>query len=121
MKKTNIIFWIFTGLFAAFMLLSSIPDVMLSPEAKTFMGHLGYPDYFTRFIGVLKILGALAIVIPGSPRIKEWAYAGFFFDLIGATYSQIARDGFMPAIFFMLLPLGFWAVSYIYFHKRIGR
>jgi hypothetical protein len=41
MKKTNIIFWIFTGLFAAFMFLTAIPDMMLSPDAKTFMGHLG--------------------------------------------------------------------------------
>lgn len=121
MKKTNIIFWVFTALFAAFMLITAIPDVMLAPEAKVFMSHLGYPDYFTRFIGILKILGAIALVIPGSSRIKEWAYAGFFFDMIGATYSQLATDGFMPPIFFMLLPLGFCAVSYVYFHKRLGR
>jgi|SRR5579859_30807 len=119
MKKTNIIFWIITGLFAAFILFSSIPDILLTPEAKTFMGHLGYPDYFTVFIGVMKVLGIIAILVPGFPRVKEWAYAGLFFDLIGATYSLIARDGFQPPIVIMLLPLVFCGISYSYFHKRL--
>jgi uncharacterized membrane protein YphA (DoxX/SURF4 family) len=119
MKRTNLIYWIVTGLFAAFMLFSSIPDVILSEEAKTFMNGLGYPDYFTRFIGVVKVLGVIAILVPGYPRIKEWAYAGFFFDLIGATYSQIASAGFMPQIAFMLIPIVLCTFSYIYFHKRL--
>jgi len=119
MKKTNIIFWIVTGLFAAFMLSASIPDIMLTPDTKAFMAHLGYPDYFTVFIGVLKVLGVIAILVPGFPRIKEWAYAGFFFDLTGATYSLIARDGLMPQMAIMLLPLIFCGISYTYFHKRL--
>ena len=73
------------------MLFSSIPDVMATPEATKFMsGMLGYPAYFTPFIGVAKILGVIAILIPGFPRIKEWAYAGLAYDLIGAVYSGIA-------------------------------
>jgi hypothetical protein len=119
MKKTNTIFWIVTILFSAFMLFASIPDIMNSPDAKAFMSHLGYPVYFTPFIGVLKVLGIIAILVPGYPRITEWAYAGLFFDLIGATYSQIANDGFAPAVLFMLLPLIFWGISYAYFHKRL--
>jgi hypothetical protein len=120
MKKTNIIYWTVTILFAAFMLFSAIPDILLTPEAKAFMGNLGYPDYFTRFIGILKLLGVIAILVPGYPKIKEWAYAGFFFDLIGATYSQIAHDGFMVPVLFMLVPIIFCIVSYIYFHKRMN-
>jgi len=54
MKKLNIIYWVFTTLFAGLMLLSSIPDIILSPDAVVFMHHLGYPDYFTIFIGVAK-------------------------------------------------------------------
>lgn len=120
MKKTNTIYWIYTGLFAAFMLFSSIPDIMLAKEAKVFMQHLGYPDYFTIFIGILKVLGVIAILIPGYPRVKEWAYAGFFFDLVGATYSQIATDGWMPQIAFMLLPFLLWAGSYSYYRRRLA-
>ncbi len=120
-KKTNIIFWIVTGLFSAFMLYSSIPEITLTDEAKKFMSHLGYTDYFTRFIGVAKVLGIIAILFPGYPRIKEWAYAGLFFDLAGATYSQIATDGFFPQVAIMLLPIIFLFVSYIYYHKRLSQ
>lgn len=119
MKKTKIIFWIITGLFAAFMLSSAIPDIFMLPEAVTFMNHLGYPNYFIPFIGVAKVLGIIAILIPGFPRIKEWAYAGLFFDLAGASYSAIATDGFQPSILVMLLPLVFLFISYFLHHKKM--
>jgi hypothetical protein len=119
MKKTKVIYWIFTALFAAFMLLTAVPDVLMSDDAVKFMDHLGYPRYFTPFIGWAKILGAAAILVPGFPRIKEWAYAGLFFDLIGATYSQIATDGLMLPILFMLVPFILGAISYVYHHKRL--
>ena len=118
MKKTSIIYWIFTGLFGAFMLLSSIPNIMSSPESVAFMSHLGYPPYIIPFLGVVKMLGVIGIVIPGYPRIKEWAYAGFFFDLTGAVYSMIAVDGFVPQISFMILPFVLVIGSYIYCHKK---
>jgi uncharacterized membrane protein YphA (DoxX/SURF4 family) len=118
MKKNNIIFWIVTILFSAFMLFSSVNEIRNTPDAQTFMTHLGYPDYFNQFIGFMKALGVVAILIPGFPRLKEWAYAGLFFDLVGATYSQIATDGFKPEVAFMLVPVIFLFLSYIYFHKR---
>ncbi len=91
MKKTNILYWIFTALFAGLMIFSAIPDIMVTPQAVDIMStQLGYPSYFIRFIGVAKLLGAIAILIPGYRIIKEWAYAGLVFDLIGATYSSIA-------------------------------
>lgn len=118
MKKTKIIYWASTVLFVLFMALTAIPDVLVSEDAVKFMSHLGYPLYFVRFIGIAKILGAVAILIPGNyPRIKEWAYAGLFFDLIGATYSQLATEGFLPQIGFMLVFFIAGAVSYIYYHK----
>jgi hypothetical protein len=117
MKNTKLVFWIITAIFSAFMLFSAIPDVLLVPDALTFMHHLGYPNYFSQFLGVAKVLGIIAILIPGFPRIKEWAYAGLAYDLIGATYSQLATDGFQPGIFFMALPLLFLAASYILHHK----
>lgn len=120
MKKINTIYWIVTSLFAAFMLFSAIPDMLMVPEAKAFMNHIGYPDYFIPFIGVLKLLGSVAILIPGYPTIKEWAYAGLFFDLMGATYSIAATDGVKPDMLGMLLPFAFWTLSYVYFHKRLS-
>lgn len=118
MKKTKIIYWIFTGLFAAFMLFSAIPDIMNSKDAQELMGKLlGYPTYIIPFIGVAKLLGAIAILVPGFPRLKEWAYAGFTIDLLGAWYSGIAVGQPVGPSFFMLLPIGVMVVSYIYLHK----
>ena len=69
MKKANIFYWVFTGLFSAMMLGSAIPDVISSPIAVQGMHHeLGYPLYFIPFIGVAKILGVLAILLPISSR-----------------------------------------------------
>jgi uncharacterized membrane protein YphA (DoxX/SURF4 family) len=119
MKKTNILYWIFTALFAALMTFSSIPDILSSPEAVAFIGNLGYPKYFVPFIGVAKLLGVIAILIPGYPRIKEWAYAGLTFDLIAATYSQIAVNGFVAPTTFMFLPFGLCALSYIFYHNKL--
>lgn len=119
MKKTKIIFWTITALFSAFMLFSAIPDILVVPEAVKFMSDLGYPNYIIPFLGVAKALGIIAILIPISPRIKEWAYAGLFFDLIGATYSVIAHNGFQPSVLIMLLPVAFLFVSYFLFHKMM--
>src|ERR1700761_2503932 len=117
MKKTKIFYWVFTGLFAALMLFSAVPDILVVPDAVTFMSQLGYPKYIIPFLGVAKLLGAIAILIPGFPRIKEWAYAGLFFDLAGATYSGIARNGFQPGVLFMLLPFGLLFLSYGFYHR----
>ena len=119
MKKTKIIYWIATSLFAFMMLGSAIPDVLSAEVAVKGMHEgLGYPVYFIPFIGIAKVLGVIAILIPGFKRIKEWAYAGLFFDLIGATYSVYSsgvRDGNLA---FMLLPLLLGGLSYIYYHRK---
>lgn len=82
--------------------------------------NIGYPIYFIQFISVAKLLGSIAILIPGLNRIKEWAYAGLFFDLTGALYSGVASGGkFDP----MMLTMLFWIVpgivSYYFWHKKM--
>ena len=119
MKTTKTLYWIFTILFAALMVFSSIGQVMASREGIEFMTHLGYPAYFSPFIGWLKILGVIAILIPGYPRIKEWAYAGLFFDLVGAVYSMIAVDGFQLPMLSMFLWIAFGVLSYVYYYKTL--
>jgi uncharacterized membrane protein YphA (DoxX/SURF4 family) len=119
MKKINIAYWICTLSFAALMLFSAIGDAMLSAEAVKFMTSLGYPNYFTQFIGIAKILGVIGILLPISPRLKEWAYAGLFFDLIGATYSVIAVFGFNITNLFMGIWIGSGILSYILWHKKL--
>jgi hypothetical protein len=119
MKKTKIFYWIITGLFSAFMLFSAVPDILVVPDAVTLMTSLGYPVYIIPFLGVAKLLGVIAILIPGFPKIKEWAYAGLFFDLIGATYSGLAKGGFQPQILFMILPLAFLFISRYLWYKQM--
>jgi len=120
MKKTKTIYWVLTIVFALFMAFTALPDAMLVPDAVKFMTQLGYPVYFTVFIGVAKILGCIAIVIPGNYRVKEWAYAGLFFDLAGAIYSIICTGGVDAMMLFMALPVITGALSYIYYHKVYG-
>ena len=119
MKKTKIIYWIFTGLLAVFMLLGTIPDIMSAPDAVALVTtHLGYPAYFLPFIGVAKFLGVVAILVPGFPRLKEWAYAGFVYDLTGAVYSAIAVGD--PVSKWWPILIGFFIIagSYVYYHKK---
>ena len=118
---TKLFYWIFTILFSIMMLGSAIPDVLtLDIAVEGMHDSLGYPIYFIPFIGVAKCLGVIAILIPGYPRIKEWAYAGLFFDLIGATYSIIMVGGSEgPGGFvFMILPISLGALSYVYHHQK---
>lgn len=118
MKKTNILYWTFTGLFAALMLSSAIPNILVTPEWETIITQLGYPVYLIPFLGVAKLLGAVAILVPGFHTLKEWAYAGLFFDLVGATYSGIMVGGLQPPMAGMLIFFGLEALSYIYYRKR---
>ena len=117
MKKTRILYWIFTGLMAAFMLMASVPDVLQIQEAVDVFAHLGYPRYLLPFIGVAKILAVIAILTPGFPRLKEWAYAGLIFDLIGALYSHISVGDPPSAWVFPIIGLILVTGSYI-FHRR---
>jgi len=118
MKKTKIAYWIITVLFAGFMLFSAIPDALNTADAQAFMnGKLGYPNYISPFLGIAKILGAIAILIPGFPRIKEWAYAGLIFDLLGATYSIISSGDNGSGLAFMTVIIAVGFTSYALYHK----
>lgn len=121
MKSLRTWYWICTGLFAAFMTFSAVPDILKSPEAMQYVAHLGYPAYFVPYIGWAKLLGSVALVVPGFPKLREWAYAGLFFDLISALYSIIVVDGFDLGLLMMIPIMGIGFTSYILNHKlRIG-
>jgi hypothetical protein len=120
MKKTKILYWTFTGLFAFMMFGSAIPDVFSAAEAvKGMHDGLGYPLYFIPFIGVAKVLGVMAILVPGFHKLKEWAYAGLTFDLIGATFSIIASGAPLANWAFMVLPLSLAFASYVFYHRKL--
>jgi len=119
-KTTNIIYWISTIIFAGLMIFSAAGGLQPSqPAIQLIHDALGYPVYFIPLISYAKLIGCAVILIPGLNRsIKEWAYAGLFFDLIGATYSAISKEGFQLPILFMVLPIGFLFLSYYLWHKK---
>jgi hypothetical protein len=120
MNKLNIVYWVSTGLFVLFIVSGSIGNVMLTDEWKTIAAQLKLPEYLFPFLGVAKILGCIALLAPISPRIKEWAYAGLFFDLIGAMYCGIAvASTFDPMILTMLVPFALMGLSYGAHHRRL--
>src|SRR6266487_5918530 len=119
MKKTKIIYWTITGLTAALIGMGAFFDAVSAPEAVTVITHLGYPVYLIPFLGVAKLLGVTAILIPGFPRIKEWAYAGLVFDITGALYSHISSGDPAMVWAFIFIPLLLVAASYILYHKKL--
>jgi hypothetical protein len=90
MTTRTLLRWTPTGLMAALLVLSAVPDVLRVPGAVSVFGHLGYPAYLLPFLGTAKLLGVAVVLAPGLRRIKEWAFAGLTFDLIGALYSHLS-------------------------------
>lgn len=119
MKKTNLLYWIFTILFSALMIFSAVGGIKPSGDSIKFLHEgLGYPIYFIRFISIAKLAGAIVILIPGFKKIKEWAYAGLFFDLMGAIYSGAAvSSSFDPKMLGMLIWIVPGILSYYYWSK----
>jgi uncharacterized membrane protein len=113
MTKTNkIIYWIATGWLALGMLSSGIVQLLRVKEEVEMMTHLGYPLYFLTILGVWKMLGIVAVLIPKYPVVKEWAYAGFFIAMSGAIISHAAAgDGakeFFGPVLLLVLTVMSW-------------
>ena len=118
MNTTRALYWTVTGLMASFMLMASIPDVLHAPQAVAILDHLGYPSYLLRFLGTAKCLGVLAILAPGLPRLKEWAFAGIIFDLLGALYSHTSV-GDPPTVWaFPVVGLTLVTLAYLAYHRH---
>jgi hypothetical protein len=120
-KTINILYWVFTILFAALMIFSAYGSILVNEDAKNLIhGMLGFPIYFIPFTGFAKLIGSIVILIPGLKTIKEWAYAGLFFDLAGAVYSGIAvAKKIDPMMAFMLVWIVPGILSYIFWHKKL--
>lgn len=120
-KTVTILYWVFTILFAGLMIFSSVGGIEPTEQVKEiFHKGLGYPIYFIQFISIAKIIGSVAILIPGlNKSVKEWAYAGLFFDLAGAVYSGVAAGGkFDPMMLTMLIWILPGILSYYFWKKR---
>lgn len=117
MKRNKIIYWIATIWLALGMISTGMVQLL---KAKAGAGgadslaHLGYPDYFLTILGVWKVLGVIAVLIPKFPVVKEWAYAGFFFAMSGAIFSHMASGNPVTEIFPALLLLVLTIISWYF-------
>jgi DoxX-like family len=105
MKAKNIAYWTTTVLVAFFIGSGGFAQLALLRSNVQGAVLLGYPLYFFRILGFWKVLGAIAILVPRFPRLKEWAYAGIFFDLTGAAASVAVVGGYGAYAFHIVAPL----------------
>jgi len=119
--RNKIIYWIATLWLALGMASTGIVQLFkvqsegaLAPPGVYGITHLGYPVSFLTILGVWKILGVIAILIPKFPMLKEWAYAGFFFTMTGAVYAHIASADPVRELFPSLLLLILTVVSWYF-------
>jgi hypothetical protein len=106
MHKTTKAYWLATGFLALILGVGGVVDVVQPEPLVDVFQHLGYPMYVATLLGVCKELAALALLVPGLPRLKEWAYAGICFDLGGAAISHaLCGDAAVVALLLALLAL----------------
>ena len=115
MARTKIVYWFATGLLAFGMLAQGLTQILHTDGyVDMIVTHLGYPMYLLTILGVWKLLGVVAIMVPKFSLLKEWAYAGFFFVMTGALISHIAMGDpikdWVPAILLLILIVVSWAL-----------
>jgi uncharacterized membrane protein YphA (DoxX/SURF4 family) len=117
-KRNKIIYWIATTWLSLGMVSTGTVQLLKlkgdGPGSLDSMTHLGYPAYFVTILGISKILGVVALLIPKFPLLKEWAYAGFFFMMSGAIFTHIAAGNSVSEIFPSLLLLILTVISWYF-------
>lgn len=111
-KRNKIIYWFFTLWMALGMVSTAIVQLMKNKDELANFTNLGYPSYLMTIIGVWKILGVIAVLIPKFPLLKEWTYSGFFFVMSGAVISHIIVNDpvskTFPAVLLLILVIISW-------------
>ncbi|RYD56027.1 MAG: DoxX family protein [Sphingobacteriales bacterium] len=113
-KRNKIIYWIATLWLSLGMASTGLVQIMQMKEETAAMLDLGYPAYFLVLLGIWKLLGVIAILLPRLPVLKEWAYAGFFFSMSGALYSHIAMGSPANEVFPSVLLLALTILSWYF-------
>lgn len=117
-KRNRVIYWIATAWLSLGMISTGAVQLLKlkgdGPGSLESMTHLGYPVYFVTLLGIAKILGVIAVLIPKYPLLKEWAYAGFFFMMSGAIFTHIATGNSIAEIFPSLLLLILTVISWYF-------
>lgn len=109
----NAVYWVTTALLASELSLGGVWDILRVPQVRVVVDRLGYPAYFLVILGIWKLLGAIAVIVPRFPRLKEWAYAGVVFNLTGALASNlVSRVTDAGPLVYLVLMMGVTAASW---------
>jgi len=111
MKTKMIAYWITTIILAFVLLSGGVGELSHSWGTLETVTLLGYPVYFLTILGLWKVLGAIVILAPRFPRLKEWAYAGIFFNMTGAVASHALAGDYGIYAFHIIVPLFFAALA----------
>ena len=114
MRTKKIIYWIATIWLSLGMLSTGIVQLLQMEQDRVRMAFLQYPVYLLTLLGIWKIAGVIAVLIPKFPILKEWAYAGFFFAMSGAAFSHIVSGSPLSEIFPSILLLVLTVVSWYF-------
>ncbi|RED55943.1 DoxX family protein [Cohnella lupini] len=117
-RGKGIAYWVATALLAFVVGSGGIGDITYQWGTLETEEILGYPSYFMTVIGIWKVLGAIAILVPGFPRIKEWAYAGIFFEMTGAAASHAFAEDYGAYAYHILTTIGFAALTIVSWASR---
>jgi hypothetical protein len=113
MTRRTLGYWVSTGLFCALFSYGGASHLVHADSVAEPMARLGYPAYVMTLLGVAKLAGVVALLVPGRPLLKEWAYAGFTFDLLGAAASHAFAGSPLAHTLRPLAVLAVGAASYL--------
>ncbi len=117
MKVNKIVHWTSTIIFAGMFLMSAMMYFTKSPELVAGMKFLGFPMFILPLLGTAKLLGAIALLQPKFKTLKEWAYAGFTINLIGAVWAHAATNTPFTTVLVLFVVL---AVSYVFWKRMLS-
>ncbi len=120
-NKINLAYWITLMILSIGFLFSAIPSILKLPYAvEYFTNVLKLPEYLLFFTGIIKLLGLVVLYVPGFPRLKEWVFAGFAFNLLGAWYCNVAAlhsyTAGIPVVIYLAI---LFLLYYLYERKKI--
>ncbi|UOG74468.1 DoxX family protein [Hymenobacter tibetensis] len=117
-KTWTVLYWVVAVFFCGSMLMAGISGLLQTEESKAMMGHLGYPAHFLVVNGIAKVLGALALLQTRFRTIREWAFAGFTINMLGAAAAWVAAGDGLSMVVTPLVALGVVLLFYFLWKKK---
>lgn len=117
MKRKRIVYSIAVGFLALLFGFGGVANLLLLPDMVNSLTTLGYPEYFGRILGLAQVLGVTALITPISNRFKEWAFIGFYINLLSAITAHLVVEGFVPVVGVIFVVLTILTIAFVQFSQ----